>query len=133
MSTAEALASILTLGRLGPAGICGAWVESAGRRCSKPADPGTWLCPRHAAVARRRIVAQHSRDAARAERSAAKRARLAPQRQAELDRIERRLGALWGDGLAAVNAPLRQRFPSDATIAEAAALLRRAEAIRGSL
>ena len=117
-----------------PVGTCVAWMDSAERVCGKAAD---YLCPRHAKVAQGKLdkaVARHNA-------AAAKRAASAPERaakaQAELDRIERRLGQIdpmrKGEAFdpAMVNLPLAGRMPSDSRITELARLHeRRAQLLR---
>ena len=58
-----ALASLVAL-RLDnlTAGVCPAWIESAGRRCGKPATVGL-LCGRHHAVAEKRLDSRIARGA----------------------------------------------------------------------
>lgn len=112
---------------------CAAWLDSADRVCGRGASQ-PWLCKRHVTVAEKREAKQREKDEARADAARAARETLRPEREARLAAIDQRLRAidpLYGDpaggDTAAINAPLRQRLPSDTRIAELARLHRERE------
>ena len=80
---ALALLVALRLDNIAP-GVCPAWIESAGRRCGKPAMVGL-LCGRHHAVAEKRRKAIRSDRAARL-----------PGWKARLAEVEAELAAMHG-------------------------------------
>ena len=129
----QALASTVALRLDRPHGTCAAWIESADRICGRDAAR-PWLCKRHVTVAERR----YARERAEAEADALKarqRAEAArPKREARLAQIDARLAQIdptprGGHDRAAACAPLRQRIPSDARIAELARLHRERESL----
>lgn len=118
---------------------CWAWMESAERRCDKPAGP-QHLCPQHVKVAERRLerlrakeIAKQQREKARAvENLANNEARLAIL-TAKLERIDRRMAyldppppttdpAAWGGIPNATATVYRRRITSDRVVSEMAGL-----------
>lgn len=124
--TPETLAGLVVLGDLNtaPTNVCGAWMESAERRCGRPAaDP--WLCTRHLKVAQQRAIKHAAKDRADHEKAQAREAAAAPKLRAELARINARLARLdpprtgpLDHGV--LNTPIRTRMYSDSRITELA-------------
>lgn len=114
-NAAYAIASRVCLRLDGDPVVCQAWMESAERRCGKPAD-SPWLCGRHLKVAQRR-AGKEAAPPARAD--AGKAGWYADQIDATERRIARNERAIerWenyprpdtSDARAAINAPLKQR------------------------
>lgn len=117
---------------------CAAWMDAADRVCERDAV-APWLCKRHETVARRRWAKLREDAAEKAEKARRKREEERPALTARLEAIEARIARL--DPLsgtdrpdrAAACAPLSQRLPSDARIAELARLHREAERLRSQL
>lgn len=131
----EALARVVVLGDLGPVEVCGAWMESADRRCGRPAaDP--WLCSRHVRVARARLEKYAQKAQRDRQRAEAKRVAQVPRWRAQLVRVEKCLEQLEPrahDDPAVVNLPLSRRLPSDSRISELARLHQQRQQLRDRL
>lgn len=112
--------------------FCAAWIESADRVCGKPGE--SWMCPRHEKVARARLLKAIEKDRADRVKAEAERERMRPKWEADLERVEARLGQLdppmrpFDHG--EQNMPLRKRIPSDARIHEMAGLHKQRDYLR---
>ena len=129
--SAARLASLVALRLDGDPTICPAWIESADRRCGKPATIGL-LCARHHKVAIVRAEKQSAKDAAARERAAVRREAKRPAALARLEKVEALLSQLLGEpttDTAVVNIPRSAKAWSrlDSQTAEVARLYRERE------
>lgn len=142
------LYEILALRSDYPVGTCWAWMDSAERRCSKPAGAHENLCDRHAKVAQGRLdkarakrVAKVARLRERAVRDLDANRRKLADLDAALDRVEARMRQLdppppttdpaaWGGVGNSASARYRRRATSDRVVMEMAELVSRRDQIR---
>jgi len=125
VTNAEALASMVTVGDLQSDGTCNAWMDSADRRCGKPATH-PYLCDRHVKVAMVRAKKAAEKRLYEAQKRAEWRAANEPKWRAELTKVTAEIARLdpptgpLDHGI--LNTPLRSRMPSDAKISRLADL-----------
>jgi malonyl CoA-acyl carrier protein transacylase len=133
---AEALAWMVAVGTLQADGTCNAWMDSADRRCGKPATH-PYLCDRHAKVALARAKKAAEKRLLEARRHAEWRAVNEPKWRAELTKITAEITRLdpptgpLDHGI--LNTPLRTRVPSDAKISRLADLWARRKRLENLL
>ena len=136
MTNAEALASMVAVGDLRSDGTCNAWMDSADRRCGKPATH-PYLCDRHVKVAIVRAKKDAEKRLAEARKRAEWRAVNEPKWRAELTKITAEITRLdpptgpLDHGI--LNTPLRTRVPSDAKISRLADLWARRKRLENLL
>lgn len=105
-----------------PEGQCWAWMDSADRRCTKPAD-SSHLCPRHTKTAQAKLERLRAKQAPKVnpERRAMLEPRIATY-AAKLEAATAKLNALMNAGRpeqfdhAMVNLPLRGRIMTDSQL-----------------
>lgn len=133
---AEALAWMVAVGTLQADGTCNAWMDSAERRCGKPATH-PYLCDRHAKVALARAKKAAEKRLLEARKHAEWRAANEPKWRAELTKITAEITRLdpptgpLDHGI--LNTPLRTRVPSDAKISRLADLWARRKRLENLL
>lgn len=136
MTNAEALAWMVAVGTLQADGTCNAWMDSADRRCGKPATH-PYLCDRHVKVAMVRAQKAAEKRLLEARRHAEWRAANEPKWRAELTKITAEITRLdpptgpLDHGI--LNTPLRTRVPSDAKISRLADLWARRKRLENLL
>lgn len=121
-NTAPALWRMLSLRDDYPAGQCWAWMDSADRRCAKPADD-SHLCARHTKVAQAKLDRLKAKAAPKVnpERRAMLESRIASYSE-RLESVTARLDALMNAGRpeqfdhGMVNLPLKGRMMTDANL-----------------
>ena len=133
--THRQLAGYVALRVDGPDGECPAWIESADRRCGKPATVGL-LCKRHHTIALKRLARDINKAAAENAKHRAAREVALPKYRVRLAQVEARINQLdppmRRDG-AIVNMPLHKRMPTDNQISELARLHAEREQLRRRL
>ena len=105
-----------------PEGQCWAWMDSADRRCTKPAD-SSHLCPRHTKTAQAKLERLRAKQAPKVnpERRAMLESRIATY-TAKLEAATAKLNALMNAGRpeqfdhAMVNLPLKGRIMTDSQL-----------------